>query len=45
MALKEPSEEQIRELAEHFGFDMGPEDVAEFRDMVAGGLEMYRPLE
>ena len=45
MALKEPSEEQIRELAEHFGFDMGPEDVAEFRDMVAGGLAMYRPLE
>jgi amidase len=45
MALKEPSEEQIRELAAHFGFDMGPEDVAEFRDMVAGGLAMYRPLE
>jgi amidase len=45
MALKEPSEDQIRELAEHFGFDMGPEDVAEFRDMVAGGLAMYRPLE
>jgi amidase len=45
MALKEPSIEQIRELARHFGFDMGEEDLAEFRDMVAGGLAMYRPLE
>jgi amidase len=45
MALKEPSEEQIREIARELGFDMGPEDVAEFRDMVAGGLGMYRPLE
>jgi amidase len=45
MALKEPSREQIRELARHFGFDMGDDDVAEFRDMVAGGLAMYRPLE
>jgi len=45
MSLKEPSIEQIRELAAHFGFDMGEEDLAEFRDMVAGGLAMYRPLE
>ncbi len=45
MALKEPSIETIRELARHFGFDMGEEDLAEFRDMVAGGLAMYRPLE
>ena len=45
MALKEPSEEQIREIAHELGFDLGPEDVAEFRDMVAGGLGMYRPLE
>src|SRR5918992_2852984 len=45
MALKEPTHEQIQELAEHFGFAMGEEDVAEFRDLVAGGLEMYRPLE
>src|SRR3954469_8931033 len=45
MSLKEPSIEQIRELARHFGFDMGEEDLAEFRDMVAGGLGMYRPLE
>ncbi|MFL5798668.1 MAG: amidase [Actinomycetota bacterium] len=45
MALKEPSREQVAELARHFGFDMSDEDVAEFRDMVAGGLAMYRPLE
>jgi amidase len=45
MALKVPSIEQIRELARHFGFDMDDEDLAEFRDMVAGGLAMYRPLD
>jgi amidase len=45
MALKEPTAEQIRELATHFGFTMTNEDVAEFRDLVAGGLDMYRPLE
>ncbi|MFL5798657.1 MAG: amidase [Actinomycetota bacterium] len=45
MALKEPSIEQVSEIARHFGFDMGDEDLAEFRDMVAGGLAMYRPLE
>jgi amidase len=45
MALKEPSREQIAEIARHFGFDMSEADVAEFRDMVAGGLAMYRPLE
>jgi amidase len=45
MAIKVPTAEQIRELAEHFGFALDDEDVAEFRDMVAGGLEMYRPLD
>jgi len=43
--MKEPTEDQVRELAAHFGFAMSDEDVEEFRDMVAGGLAMYRPLE
>src|SRR5918999_392957 len=45
MALKDPTREQIRELARHFGFALSDQDVAEFRDMVAGGLDMYRPLD
>jgi len=45
MALKEPTAEQIREIASHFGFAMSDRDVLEFRDLVAGGLAMYRPLE
>jgi len=45
MALKEPSLEQVGELARHFGFDMSEEDLAEFRQMVADGLAMYRPLQ
>jgi amidase len=45
MALKEPDAAAIRELADHFGFAMSDDDVAEFRDMVAGGLRMYAPLE
>src|SRR5918999_852702 len=45
MALKDPTREQIRELARHFGFALSDQDVEEFRDMVAGGLDMYRPLD
>jgi amidase len=45
MALKEPDAATIRQLADHFGFAMSTSDVAEFRDMVAGGLAMYQPLE
>ncbi len=45
MALKEPSLNQVRELAGRFGFQMGERDLLEFRDMVAGTLAMYRPLD
>jgi amidase len=45
MALREPSREEIAELARYFGFDMSREDIDEFREMVAGGLAMYRPLD
>jgi amidase len=43
--LEEPTRDQIRLLASKLGFDMTEEDVVEFRDMVANGLAMYRPLE
>jgi amidase len=45
MALKDPTPDQIRELARDFGFALGDDDVDELRDMVAGGLGMYRPLD
>jgi amidase len=45
MTLKDPTDGQIRDLARHFGFALGDDDVAEFREMVAGGLGMYRPLD
>src|SRR5215472_11577249 len=45
MALKEPSLDEVRELAGQLGFQMCERDLVEFRDMVAGTLAMYRPLD
>jgi amidase len=45
VTLKEPSIEHLRQLARDLGFDLSDEDLAEYRDLVIGGLAMYRPLE
>jgi amidase len=44
MSLTPPTEQDIRELGEQLHLDLGPEEVADFRRLVADGLDAYETV-
>ncbi|HEX6452977.1 MAG TPA: amidase [Trebonia sp.] len=45
MAVTPPSDDEIAAIAERYGLGLGPEEVGEFRELIAGALESYDVVE